>query len=85
MPPSSAIPTSELIRVRVDGLRKMRPTVRPGRIRSSLRLARSTFSSSARSSAIRSSSGLQSATRVKLLPLRVSGTPAMDSCYFART
>jgi len=42
MPPSSAIPTSELIRVRVEGLRKMRPTVRPGRIRSSRCRERST-------------------------------------------
>ena len=35
MPPSSAIPTSNATRVRVDGLWKIRPIVRPGRTRSS--------------------------------------------------
>ena len=37
MPPSSAIPTSKPTRVRVDGLWKIIPIVRPGSTRSSLR------------------------------------------------
>ena len=46
------------------------------------RRARSTLSSSARSSAVRSSSALQSDTRVKLRPLSVSGIPAMSRSYW---
>ena len=64
MPPSSAIPTSKPTRVRVDGLWKIIPIVRPGSTRSSLRRMRSCFSSSARSSASSSSSRDQSETRV---------------------
>ena len=64
MPPSSAMPTSNATRVRVDGLWKIIPSVRPGRTRSSLRRTRSCFSSSARSSASSSSSRDQSETRV---------------------
>ena len=64
MPPSSAMPTSNPTRVRVDGLWKIIPIVRPGSTRSSLRRSRSCFSSSARSRASRSSSRDQSDTRV---------------------
>ena len=81
MPPSSAMPTSKATRVRVDGLWKIRPIVRPGRTRSSGRRARSAFSSSARSRSVASSSRDHDATRVKLRPLSSTGTPAIRECY----
>ena len=81
IPPSSAIPTSNATRVRVDGLWKIRPIVRPGRTRSSGRRALSAFSSSARSRSVASSSLDQPAMRVKLLPFSSTGTPAIRECY----
>src|SRR3954453_7644993 len=62
------MPTSKETRVRVDGFWKIIPRLRPGRRRCSSPACCFAFSSSARSSTPRSSSPLQSATRVNDRP-----------------
>src|SRR6476659_8922333 len=60
------------------------PSARPGRRWCSSRRKRRSVRSSARSRTATSSSPLQSATRVKLLPLRLSERAAMPpGCYSA--
>src|SRR3954470_15802011 len=66
------MPTSKETRVRVEGFLKLIARVRPGRRWCSSQRAWRCFSSSARSSTDSSSSRLQSATRVKLRPFRLS-------------
>src|SRR5882757_1077636 len=69
-PPSSAMPTLNDTRVRVDGLSKMTATAR-GPV-SGWRISRSAFIASARSSTSRSSAGLRSSSRRKCLGMNVS-------------
>src|SRR5215210_967851 len=71
------MPTSNETRVRVDGFWKIIASVRPGRRWCSSRRAWRSLRSSARSSVASNSSRLQSATRVKLRPLRLSATAAI--------
>ena len=75
IPPSSAIPTSKLTRVRVDGLWKISPTSDPGGP-AAPGAARARPSARRRGrAASRARPRVQSATRVKLRPLSVVGTP----------
>src|SRR6266480_3222715 len=73
------MPTSNETRVRVDGFWKIIPSVRPGRRWCSSRACWRRFSSSARSRTSRSSSRLQSATRVKERPFSPSATATILS------
>src|SRR5215208_3055629 len=72
------MPTSNETRVRVEGFWKIIPSVRPGRSSCGSRLCRRSFSSSARSSAVFSSSEFQVPIRVKSRPLRCWETSTMS-------